>query len=141
MIALLRFSSFIAPTNTLSASILFLSNDTATSRPDNVADKTLFSTDALFSEVSCFLLLDASFLSEVTFGVSFLFSGTGCSFDSSFLSSTFSGFLFSLGASFLSEVIFSSLVISFLFSFFTDSLFSFLFSVTFSISLFVFYPQ
>ena len=97
MIALLRFSSFIAPTNTLSASILFLSNDTATSRPDNVADKTLFSTDALFSEVSCFLLLDASFLSEVTFGVSFLFSGTGCSFDSSFLSSTFSGFLFSLG--------------------------------------------
>ena len=63
MIALLRFSSFIAPTNTLSASILFLSNDTATSRPDNVADKTLFSTGALFSEVSCFLLLDASFLS------------------------------------------------------------------------------
>ena len=97
IIALFNFSSFIAPTKTSSAFILFLSKDTATSRPDNVADKTLFSTGALFSKFSCFLLLDESVLSEVTFGVSFLFSGTGCSFDSSFLSSTFSGFLFSLG--------------------------------------------
>jgi len=60
-----------------------LSKDTAISRPDNVADKTLFSTCALFSEVSCFLLLDESVLSEVTFGVSLLgtsclFSGTVC---------------------------------------------------------------
>jgi len=123
---------------------LFLSKDTATSRPDNVADKTLFSTGALFlfSEFSCFLLLDESVLSEVSFGASLLgtsclFSGTACplgasflsvSFTDSFLSSAFPGSLFS----FLFSVTFSSFGATFLVSSFADSLFSFLSLVTFS---------
>ena len=120
IIVLFNFSSFIAPTKTSSAFILFLSKDTAISRPDNVADKTLFSTCALFSEVSCFLLLDESVLSEVTFGVSLL--GTSC---------LFSGTVCPLGPSFLS-VSFTDSLFSFLSSSFTGSLFSFLVSVTFS---------
>ena len=95
---------------------MFLSKDTATSRPDNVADKTLFSTGALFFEVSWFLLLDESVLSEVTFGVSLL--GTSC---------LFSATVCSLGTSFLSDSL-----LSFLSSAFAGSLFSFLVSVTFS---------
>ena len=123
---------------------MFLSKDTATSRPDNVADKTLFSTGALFSEVFCFLL-DESVLSEVTFGVSLLgtsclFSGTVCPLGTSFLSVSFTDSLLSFLSSafagslfsFLVSVTFSSLGVTFLVSSFTDSLFSFLSSVIFS---------
>ena len=111
IISLLRFSSFIAPTKTSSAFILFLSKDTVTSRPDNFDDKTWLSAPILFNRFFCFPVV--SF-----FGVSFFSSFSvfpsweDCSslevsflslfFETSLLSFLSSGAFSSLGASFLS---------------------------------------
>ena len=152
IIVLFRFSSLIDPTKTLSAFILSLSNNTATSRPESFADKEWLSTLAVFFEVSCFLPLVASCLLGITFEVSlleasFLSPGRACSLGVSFLSSftsffsfLFSETLFSFRASFLpvslvtslfsflSSVTFSSLGLSFLPSFSTEDSFFKVFS-------------